>query len=140
MGLEFFVFAVALLFAVPAVYRRAQSAPDAEWERRWRALPQMDRERIAAAVEKGDTSLNQEEAELALVLAHEQRKTAELLTRPSLAHLVLGVALLLELRFGEPLLVFALTFLVLAYFIWVAYRDRVTKRNLSRAEELSGVV
>jgi len=127
------VFLAALLFAGPAVYRRARSAPDPEWAERWEALPEGERKRIAGAVRTGVAPQSQEEAELALALAYEQRKTVQLMTRPSLAHLVLAAVLLLELGSGEPLLVLSLTLVLLGYFIWVAYRDRITKRNLARA-------
>lgn|GEM_PF-2052529 len=140
MGFELTIFVIALLIAPPLVYGQLQGARDPEWERRWEALPQLQRDRIAAAVRNGGGLEDPEESELAVGYAREQRKLATALSHPGALHLVLGSVLLLEALFGSPLTVFSLTFLLLAFLIWVAYRDRVTRRNLARTESSAFVL
>jgi Flp pilus assembly protein TadB len=132
---ELLLFAVIFLAAFPLIYRYLQTQQDPQWEERWKQLPQLQRQRIATAVQRGEVLQDPGEAELAAGYARQQRATATIFSSGRVAHLALAsFFLLIGIVGGSPLvLVFAL--FLLSFFTWVAYRERVTKRNLDRAED-----
>jgi hypothetical protein len=134
MSPELFLFAIAFLVAFPVVYGYLRSKRDPEWEERWKQLPQLQRERISTAVRNGEPLEDPEEAELGAGFARQQRASVAFFTQSRVVHLILASVLLLAiLTEGSPL-IFFLTLLLLTFLIWLAYRERVTKRNLARAE------
>jgi Flp pilus assembly protein TadB len=134
MDLHLVLFVALLALIAIRGYGNRPARPDPDWDTRWNQLPQIQREQIASAVRRGEPLQDPEEAELAAALARRQRSTSALLSNHWLVHLVLvGFLLVVVLIGGSPLLIVPVL-LLLAFLIWVAYRERVTKRNLERAE------
>ena len=132
---EISLFLIAFLVTFPILRTYLRTKQEPEWEARWNALPQLQRQYIEDAVRRGEPLLDPEEAELAAGYARRQRATSSLFSRSPVIHFVLaGFLLLIALAGGSPVLL-ALVLLLLAFLIWVAYRERVTKRNLDRAED-----
>ncbi|HWO83881.1 MAG TPA: hypothetical protein VNM38_08865 [Solirubrobacterales bacterium] len=135
MRAELLLFAFLFLASFPLIYRYLKTQQDPEWEERWNQLPQLQREQIASAVRRGETLQNPEEAELAAGFARQQRATATIFSSGRVAHFVLAGFFLLIGIVGSSPLVLVLALFLLSFFGWVAYRERVTKRNLDRAED-----
>ena len=135
MGSEILLFAITFVFVFPLVYKVLRSSQDPEWEARWNQLPQLQREQIEASVRRGEPLQDREEAELGAGFARQQRSTSALVSHRRVIHFVFaGVLLLIALAGGSPLLAVSILIL-LAFLIWAAYRERLTKRNLGRAED-----
>lgn len=135
VGFEIFILVVALLLALPVGHRYLRRPRDREWERRWKELPLYQRERISTAIRAGKRLEDPVEAELGAGLARDRRALAAVFSQSSVAHLILAGALMAMTIAKAPLSVFLIAFLLLAFFSWAAYRDRVTRRNLARTEE-----
>jgi Flp pilus assembly protein TadB len=135
VGSEIAFFAIAFVVAFPLVYAYLRTKQEPEWEARWKELPQLQRQHIEGAVRRGEPLLDREEAELAAGYARRQRAASALFSHSRVVHLALATFLLLiAVVDGSPLLA-VLIVIVLALLIWVAYRERVTKRNLGRTED-----
>ena len=134
MRSELLLFAVIFLATFPLIYRYLQAQQDPQWEERWKQVPQLQREQIAAAVRRGEAPQDPEEAELAAGYARQQRASAAIFSSGRVAHLVLAAFFLLIGIVGGSPLVLVLALFLLSFFIWVAYRERIAKRNLERVE------
>lgn len=135
MGFELALFVFLLLVALRALYTHRRSKPDPEWEQRWASLPQLQRDHIAETVRQGTPLADPEEAEMAAGLARRQHSTATLFSHSGVVHLLLAGAFLLTALIDPSPLILAPVLILLAALIWIAYRERVTKRNLERTEE-----
>ena len=134
MGSEILLFAIAFAVAFPLVYAYLRAKQEPEWEERWNQLPQLQRQQIEDAVQRGRPLEDPEEAELGAGYARQQRATSALFSQDRLVHFVLASFLLLIALIGGSPLLLAPLVLLLGFLIWVAYRERLTKRNLERAE------
>jgi Flp pilus assembly protein TadB len=135
MRSELLLFAVIFLAAFPLIYKYLQAKQDPAWEERWSQVPRLQREQIAAAVRRGEPVQDPEEEELAAGYARQERATATIFSNGRVAHLALATFFLLIGIVGGSPLVLVLALFLLSFFTWVAYRERVTKRNLDRAED-----
>jgi Flp pilus assembly protein TadB len=135
VGSEIVYFAIAFAVAFPLVYAYLRTKQEPEWEARWNELPQLQRQHIEDAVRRGEPLFDPEEAELAAGYARQQRATSALFSHSRVVHLTLAAFLLLITLVGGSPLLAVLVVLLLGFLIWVAYRERVTKRNLDRAED-----
>ena len=136
MGFEIVLFVVGLLLALRGTQAYLRNGKDPEWERRWNQLPQLQREHIAKAVQQGLPLTDPEEAELAAGLARQQRSTSKLISHPGVIHLLLAGTILLTFLMKPSPLGLAPILLLLAFLIWVLYRERTTRRNLDRAKRV----
>lgn len=134
MVFEIALLAVAFLASLRVVYRHLQTQQDPDWEARWNQIPQLQREHIASAVRRGTPLGDPDEAELAAGLARQQHSSAALFSRAGIVHLLLASTLLLTALMDPSPLILAPILLLLGFLIWVAYRERITKRNLARTE------
>lgn len=137
MAAELILFVIALV-ALASTLRRSTQSGDPDWQRRWEELPQIQRDHIAVAIRRGQRLEDPTEAELAVGYARQRREAAAALTHPGLLHLILAATLLLLAILDAPLAVLGLVLLILALLVWLAYRDRVTRRDLARAERNEG--
>jgi len=128
------IFVAAFLILLPLHYRRLRDARNPEWEERWKALPELERKRIAAAVRRGERFEDPNEAYLAAGSAREQRTFGGSFSHSHTIRLAMaGFLLFAAIAKGMlPLVFVALG--ALAGFGWFAHRDRVTQRNLEQAE------
>ncbi|HEX6601132.1 MAG TPA: hypothetical protein VF030_00685 [Solirubrobacterales bacterium] len=127
-------FAAVFLISLPFVHRQLKDAQDPEWEERWGELPHPERERISAAVRRGERFEDPNEAYLAAGSAREQRVFGGSHSHSHALRLVIAGVLLLAAVAEGSLLMVVLALALLALFGWFARRDRVTKRNLEQAE------
>jgi Flp pilus assembly protein TadB len=134
---EIVFFAIAFAVAFPLLYAYLRRQQEPEWEARWNQLPQAQRQHIKDAVQRGEPLADPEEAELGAGFARQQRAASALFSQTRIVHLVLATILLLVALVGGSPLLLVLIALLLAFLIWVAYRERLTKRNLERAEAAS---
>lgn len=136
MGSEIVLAVVGLLLARRGIQAYRRTGKDPEWERRWSQLPQLQREHIAKAVKQGLPLTDPEEAELAAGLARQQRSASKVISHPGVIHLLLAAVILLTFLMKSSPLGAAPILLLLAFLIWVLYKERTTRRNLDRAERI----
>lgn len=134
MDFEIVLLVIGLLLTLRGIQAYLRTGKDPEWERRWSQLPRLQREQIAKAVQQGLSLTDPEEAELAAGLARQQRSKSKLISHPGVIHLLLAAVILLTFLMNPSPLGLAPILLVLAFLIWVLYRERTTRRNLERTE------
>jgi Flp pilus assembly protein TadB len=134
MVFEIALLAAGLLLTLQAINSRRRTSEDPDWEKRWNQLPQVQRDHIADAVRRGIPLTDPTEAELATGLARRERSSASFFACSGPLHMLLASALIATALIGPSPLILAPLLLLLAFLIWVAYRERITKRNLARAE------
>jgi Flp pilus assembly protein TadB len=136
MGSEIVLAVIGLLLALRSIQAYLRTGKDPDWERRWNQLPQLQREHIAKAVRQGIPLTDPEETELAAGLARQQRSTSKLISHPGVIHLLLAAVILLTFLMKSSPLGLAPILLLLAFLVWILYRERTTRRNLDRAEQI----
>jgi flagellar biosynthesis component FlhA len=94
----------------------------------------VQRRQIEVAVRSGEPLADPEEAELGAGYARQQQTAAAIFSQSRALHLLLASILLLAALTEGSILILVLMPLLLTFLIWVAYRERVTSRNLERAE------